>query len=295
MNHPKICFELRKIKLPLERIFPVRQIKDPEKTVTRYKTILSSIKEVGLVETLMVYPQKDKPDTYLLMDGHYRYFALKSLGQKTAECIVANDDESFTFNARISRLAPIQEHKMIMKAVQNGVAPERIAAALRIRVKDVQASLSLLDGIHEEAADLLKDKPITAKAIRLLKRVTGVRQIEMADLMVSMNNYTQGYAEALFLNTSKDQLLEPEKSKEREGLSKESAARITQEMQVLQADFTTTSARYGENVLYYTSCAASSNGSWKTQGSSASYMLSRRILWLSLRPSWQRRHCRSSS
>ena len=61
---------------------------------------------------------------------------------------------------------------MIVKAVQNGVRPERIAAALNMHVKDVRASMTLLDGIHEEATDLLKDKVISPKAIRLLKKVT---------------------------------------------------------------------------------------------------------------------------
>lgn len=37
-----------------------------------------------------------------------------------------------------------------------------------------------------------------------MKRVTGVRQIEIADLMVSANNFTSGYAEALVLGTPKD-------------------------------------------------------------------------------------------
>ena len=169
MTDIKIGFEMRKIRLSLAVILPVRQVKDPQKNIRRYKTIRASIKEVGLVEPLMVYPQKDGAGTYLLLDGHLRYFALKELGETEADCIIANDDESFTYNARISRLAPIQEHKMIVKAVRNGVRPERIAAALNIPVRNVRASMKLLDGIHEEAADLLKDKAICPKAIRLLK------------------------------------------------------------------------------------------------------------------------------
>ncbi len=93
----------------------------------------------------------------------------KELGETEADCIIASDDESFTYNARVNRLNPIAEHKMIMKAVQNGVRPERIAAALNMSVRDVKASMSLLDGINEEAADLLKDKAISPKAIRLLQ------------------------------------------------------------------------------------------------------------------------------
>ena len=132
MSDAKIGFEMRKIRLPLENILPVRQMKDPQKRVDRYKTILVSLKEVGLVEPLVVHPQKDVPGKYLLLDGHLRFFALKELGETSADCIIANDDECFTYNARISRLPPVQEHKMIMKAVRNGVRPERIAAALNI-------------------------------------------------------------------------------------------------------------------------------------------------------------------
>jgi len=197
LNDPKIGFEMRKIRLPLSVILPVRQVKDPEKTIYRYQTIVASIKEVGLIEPLMVHPQKGEAGKYWVLDGHLRLEALKALGETEADCIIANDDESYTFNARISRLAPIQEHKMIVKAVRSGVKPERIAAALNISVKKVRASMKLLDGIHDAAADLLKDKPISPKAIGLLKQVNCVRQIEIAELMVSANNFTSGYAEAL--------------------------------------------------------------------------------------------------
>src|SRR5213075_6093 len=97
----------------------------------------------------------------------------------------------------------------------------RIAAALNISVKDVRSSLTLLDGIHEEAVDLLKDKAIAPKAIRLLKKVTGMRQIEIAELMVSANNFTSGYAEALVLGTPRDQLVRPDEPKKKRGMTRE--------------------------------------------------------------------------
>ena len=53
--------------------------------------------------------------------------------------------------------------------------------------------MTLLDGINEEAVNLLKDKNISPKTLRLLKKVTGVRQIEMAEFMVNGNNFTAGY------------------------------------------------------------------------------------------------------
>jgi len=96
MSNAKIGFELQKIQVPIEHILPVRQIKDPRNTVRRYEAILVSVKEVGLIEPLMVYPQTNPPDRYLLLDGHLRLFALKELGSPSAECIVARDDECFT-------------------------------------------------------------------------------------------------------------------------------------------------------------------------------------------------------
>jgi ParB-like chromosome segregation protein Spo0J len=240
---------MRKIVVPLNDILPVRQVNDPQSNIRRYRTIRASIKEVGLIEPLVVYPQKGSPGKYLLLDGHLRHFALKDLGLTVAECIVARDDECFTYNARVNRLNPIAEHRMIMKAVQQGVKPERIATALNLKVADVKSSMSLLDGINEAAADLLKDKAISSQAIRLMRRVTGLRQIEIAELMVSANNFTKGYAEAMVLTTPKDQLLNPEEPKRKEGLTREEIAKMEVEMEALERDLKAVERNYGENML----------------------------------------------
>lgn len=252
MSEMKLGFELRKIRVPLKKIMPVKPLKLPHKGVHRYQTIVASIKEVGLVEPLVVHPQKDSPGTFLLLDGHLRLLALGELGQTSADCIVASDDESFTYNARVSRLPPIQEHRMILRAVRNGVQPQRIAAALNIPVRVVLASMRLLDGIHEEAVELLKDKNICPKAVRLLKRVTGVRQIEIAELMVSANNYFAGYAEALVLGTPKDQLVNAAEPKKKDGLSATEIARMEEEMGALEHDLKAVEESYGEDVLNLT-------------------------------------------
>jgi hypothetical protein len=245
----KIGFEMRTIRLALENISPMRQIKDLHKSIPRYKTILASIKEVGLVEPLVVYPQKDAPGKYLLQNGHLRYAALKELGETSADCIIATDDECYTYNARVSRVPPIQEHKMIVKAVNDGVSPERLAAALNMPIRVVLASMRLLDGIHDEAAELLKDKNIAPKAIRLLKRVSGMRQIEIAEMMVAANNFFTGYAEALVLGTPKDQLVNPDEPKKKGGMSAEDIARMESEMESLERDLKAVTDNYTENMF----------------------------------------------
>lgn len=248
----KLGFEMGKVRLALAAICPVRQIKDAQKGIARYKTILASIREVGLVEPLMVHPQKGAPGRYLLLDGHLRYTALKELGESEADCLLSTDDESYTYNARVNRLNPIQEHKMIMKAVQHGVRPERIAAVLNLALSNVRATMSLLDGVSAEAADLLKDKGIAPAAIRMLKRVTALRQVEMAELMISTNNFTAGYAEALVIGTPKDQLVNPGEPKVKEGISPEDIARMEEEMAWVERDMKAVEEGYGENMLNLT-------------------------------------------
>jgi len=197
----------------------------------------------------VVYPQKDAPGKYLLKNGHLRYVALKELGKTSADCIIATDDECYTYNARVSRLSPIQEHRMIVKAVNDGVSPERLAAALNMPLHVVKASMNLLNGIHDQAAELLKDKNISPQAIRLLKRVSGMRQIEIAEMMVTANNFFTSYAEALVLGTAKDQLVNPDELKKKKGMSAEDIARMESEMESLERDLKAVTDNYTENMF----------------------------------------------
>ena len=252
MNTPSLGFIPETIRVSLGSILPIRQIKDPEKNIRRYRSIFCSIKEVGLIEPLVVYPKKSDSSTYLLLDGHLRHLALKEIGKTEADCIVSTDDESFTYNARIAKLAPIQEHQMMNKAIKNGVPAERIAAALGLDLKSVRSSINLLKGIDDEAVALLRDKDISKGAIAVFKRVTGQRQIEMAELMVSAHDFSKGYAEALLIGTHKSQLRESKKPKIKTSLSTDQMLRMENEMQILERDFKAVEETYGENMLNLT-------------------------------------------
>lgn len=247
----KVAFEMELRRVPMDRLLPTRKI-DEEKKVARYGMIVSSIKQTGLIEPLSIFPQKGKAGNYLIVDGHLRFQALRELKHTEVDCLVANDDEAFTYNARISRVSPIQEHRMIVKAVNSGVSPERIAEALNKPVRDIKAMINLLKGIHEEAAELLRDKPLAQQVIYALRRVTPERQIEIAELMISLGNYTRGYAEALVLGTQKHQLAKPDEPKVKKGLSAEEITRMEAEMESVEKDFRAVEQSYGENVLNLT-------------------------------------------
>jgi ParB-like chromosome segregation protein Spo0J len=250
MSTGKIAFEMRKQNVDVAKLLPTKVIKE-HTNIRRFKAIVDSLPEVGLIEPLMVYPQKSG-ESWLVLDGHLRLLALKQLGWKTVEIIVASEDDRFTYNARVNRLPPIQAHKMIVKAVKNGVKPERIAKALFIPLHTVSMLINLLDGVNAEATELLRDKQITAEAIRLLRKVTGLRQIEIAEVMVSANNFTKAYAEALVLATPKDQMLSPQEPKKKAGMTAEELSRMEREMEALEKDFKSIEANYTENMMSLT-------------------------------------------
>jgi len=252
-NEMKLGFEMKTEKIPSEVILPIRTIKSPH-NLRRYQAIVKSIREVGMIEPLVVHRQKDKSGTFLLLDGHLRLFALKQLGETVAECIISNEDECFTYNARINRLPPIQCHKMIVKAIRNGVNPERIASALDMPLNVVRGLIELLDGIADGAANLLKDKNISEKGIRLLKKVKPLRQMEIAELLVSTNNYSIGYIESLIVTTSDEQRVNPAEPKRKTGLSAEELANLKREMETLEKDFKAVKTNFTENMMCLT-CA----------------------------------------
>src|SRR3546814_6567332 len=58
----------------------------------------------------------------------------------------------------ISRMAIVQEHKMILKALEKGVSEERLARALNVNITTIRDKRRLLDGICDEVAKLIQDR-----------------------------------------------------------------------------------------------------------------------------------------
>src|SRR3546814_14029813 len=114
-----------------------------------------------------------------------------------SECLVATDDETYTYNKRINRLPPIQEHRMIQRAIDRGVPKERIADALGLDVQTVRKRSRLLEGICADAAEILKHTPCPAGTFDVLRRMAPMRQVEAAELMTGQSNYTATFAKAI--------------------------------------------------------------------------------------------------
>jgi hypothetical protein len=215
----------------------------------KYQQVLSSVREVGIIEPLAVFPQAGKADTYLLLDGHVRLAVLRQLGETHARCLVATDDETYTYNKRVNRMATIQEHAMILLATRNGVSEERIATVLKVDIASIRQKRDLLNGICAEAAEILKTKVVTMGVFALLRKMKPTRQIEVAELLVATSNFSVPYAKALLVATHPDMLVDPDKRKEAEGLTPEQIAKMEKEMETLQRDLKLVEDLHGTQVL----------------------------------------------
>ncbi len=238
------------VEVPLDRILPTRRLDDAARKSVKFRCIEASVRELGLIEPLVVFPQPDAGGRYILLDGHVRLLILKDLGAAAAKCLVAGDDEGFTYNHKVNRLSAIQEHFMILRAIKSGVSEERIARSLNVDVASIRQKRELLDGICPEAVHLLRDRRATANALRELRKVRPMRQIEIAELMCAADNFSVGYVKCLVATSPAEQLVDGERGKEVRGLSPEDVARMEHEMASQSREFRLIEESHGRNALH---------------------------------------------
>lgn len=162
---------------------------------------------------------------------------------------MALEDDPFTYNKRVSHLATIQEHYMIMRALDRGVPERKIADALNLDVARIRRQRTLLDGICPDVIDMLKERQFPAGVFAVLRRMNAARQVEAVELMITCGNLTTTYAEALLAGTRQADLARPDKPKKVRGLSAEQMARMEREMATLQSDFKSVETTYGNDML----------------------------------------------
>jgi hypothetical protein len=237
------------LTIPLDRILPSRKIPEGLYGSRKFKQIQTSIDAVGLIEPLIVGKADKNSGLHVLLDGHIRLLVLREMEFTDAPCLVAADDESYTYNNRINRLTTIQEHIMIRRAVERGVTPDRLAKALNVDISSIHRKMNLLDGICAEAVEFLKDQHFSANIGSVLRKMKPTRQVECAELMVAANKITVGYAQALLATTSSELLVGGAKPKKLRGVTAEQMAKMEREMGNLQGQYKLIEQTYGQDVL----------------------------------------------
>ena len=248
MTKPLLGFIPDPLSLSLSVILPLRKTPEGLLASRKFKQIITSIKGIGLIEPLSV-GKPNRSGQYVLLDGHTRLVALKQLGFTDAPCLVATDDESYTYNNRVSRLSSIQEHAMIKRAIDSGISPQRLANELDVNISQIRKKLNLLEGICPEAAELLRDQTFSPNLGAALRKMKPTRQIECVELMVSTNNITVSYAQALVAATPSNLLVGEAKPRKIGGVNADQMAKMEREMGNLHEQFKLAEQSYGQDVL----------------------------------------------
>ena len=100
------------LDIPIVKLVPRNERKVSKKY---YKRIEASLRAVGLIEPLIVYPQGDD---YEILDGCLRYRILLDMGVETVPCILGHEREAFTGNRMVNQLSSSQEMRMLRKSLE---------------------------------------------------------------------------------------------------------------------------------------------------------------------------------
>jgi ParB-like chromosome segregation protein Spo0J len=177
-----------------------------------------------------------------------RLIAAQELGITEIPCLVSKDDEAYTYNAKVNRVVPVQANRMIVKAIEKGVRPERLARTLGVSLETVTRLMNLMEGICPEAVEILKDKPVAEGVFRELRKVTPLRQMAIADAMNSAGDYKASLARLMVDSSPEAELTETERERRavRAIETPEDLARLKRELQCVEKDYNRASKNYSQ-------------------------------------------------
>jgi len=180
--------------IPTIRLRPLRDRKISQRDFDR---ILASIKAIGLIEPLIVYPEGED---FVITEGVQRYRALLEMGIEIVPCVIGWQREAFTGNCMVNRVSPVQEHRMIEKSLEE-LDEETIARALGLSVITHRTKRTLLKQLDPEVAAAFDQGAITRTCALELTYVKPARQREILTAMKGYKDYSVAFAQSLILKT----------------------------------------------------------------------------------------------
>lgn len=111
------------VDVPIENLVPLHERSAHE---GGYKKILASVRAIGLIEPLQVYPEGEK---YVILDGTLRYRACLELKIPVVPCMIRPTKEAYTYNRMVNHLSPFEGSRMIRQS-QGTLDPGTIAKTL---------------------------------------------------------------------------------------------------------------------------------------------------------------------
>lgn len=186
--------ESQGMDIPIIKLRPLR-----ERSVTKraYQRILASVRAIGLIEPLVVFPDGED---FVILDGVQRYRALLELGVEIVPCILGKQREAFTGNRMVNRVSPVQENRMIEKSLEE-LDEQTIADALGLGGISHRLRKTLLKQLHPDVATDFDQGKITRTCAKEMTHVKPQRQKEILSAMEGYKDFSIAFARALILKT----------------------------------------------------------------------------------------------
>lgn len=182
------------LDIPIVHLRPLRERKVSKR---EYDRIVSTIKSVGLIEPLVVFPEGPN---YVILEGVQRYRALLEMGVEIVPCILGKQREAFTGNRMVNRVTPVQENRMIQKSMEE-LDEQTIASTFGINSISHRLRKALLKQLHPDVVAAFDQGKITRDCAREMTHVKPARQAEILAAMDNYKDYTTPFARSLILKT----------------------------------------------------------------------------------------------
>jgi len=243
----KQCFNNHFHLHPIAILLPSRSIPVNVRASNKYKQILTSIAEIGLIEPVMIFITES--GEHKILDGHLRIEALKDLEITHAHCLISPVEDTYSYNKRVNHLTILQEQRMLQKAVESGVSVEKLCAVLGLSQGIINTRLRISEGISKEALALLADKNVSQNVFDVLKKIKLHKQMDFVSTMVTLNNFTKKFALSMLHALPAEYLVrKPDNAPDDKDMIK-TLARLEKEMAALQVETQDIENEFAENNL----------------------------------------------
>ncbi|SMG55354.1 ParB/RepB/Spo0J family partition protein [Cedecea sp. NFIX57] len=243
----KQCFNNHFQSYLIETLIPSRTLPVNIKSSGKYKQIVSSIAEIGLIEPVMIFIHNNGEQK--ILDGHLRIEALKDLNITHAHCLISPVEDTYSYNKRVNHLTILQEQKMLQKAVESGVPVEKLCAVLGLSQSIINTRLRISDGIAKEVLALLAEKNVSQNVFDILRRIKPYKQIEFVTTMIALNNFTKKFALSMLHTLPSEHLVRQIENTTEDKDMVKTLARLEKEMAALQIETQNIQNEYAENNL----------------------------------------------
>lgn len=243
----KQCFNNHFHLYPIALLLPSRSIPVNVRSSNKYKQILTSIAEIGLIEPIIIFITEN--GEHKILDGHLRIEALTDLEITHAHCLMSPIEDTYSYNKRVNHLTILQEQRMLQKAVESGVSVEKLCAVLGLSQGIINTRLRISEGISKEALALLADKNVSQNVFDVLRKIKLHKQMDFVSTMVTLNNFTKKFALSMLHALPAEHLVrKPDNAPEDKDMIK-TLARLEKEMAALQVETQDIQNEFAENNL----------------------------------------------